>query len=292
MRRRLATVLIVLSFAAVACSDGTKTGATGTKDSKTGAGVVLLAAENTLKAGSSKIAMAADFKAEGQSFTMVGDGLFNYKTQAGTMKFKLSGDEIPEAFSGFEIRFLKSVIYMKFPDEFRQLAPNLKEWVRADVEELSEQSGFNLPGLNSFAGQDPTSALNFTRAAEDVTTVGRASVRGASTTHFRMTINLDKAVDAFPAEARSGLQKLFKDADLKELPMELWVDGSGRARRMRFALDIGKIAAAAGATGGPSSGTATITVELFEFGTPVSVSAPPAGSVSDFSELLQAGSSG
>ncbi|MGH2830678.1 MAG: hypothetical protein ACRDJM_09355, partial [Actinomycetota bacterium] len=223
MRRRpLAITVIALTLAVASCSKDTKTGSTAKDESKGGPSVVLLAAEKTISTGSSKIAMAAGFDAAGQSFQMTGEGAFDYVAQAGSLAFKVSGDEIPEAFSGFEIRFIKDTLYMKFPKEFRQLAPGLKQWVRADLKEMAKQQGVNLPGLNSFAGQDPTSALNFTRGATDVTEVGAEQVRGARTTRFSMTVDLKKAIAAFPEDARGGFEKMFDDAGITELPMELW----------------------------------------------------------------------
>lgn len=286
MRRVVASLmLVVLSAACSGGGDPRPAGAPGGEPSK----LVLDAATSTVEAGSSKVGMSVDIKTGPQSFSMVGDGAFDYRGKVGAMTFRLSGDEIPEAFSGFEMRFIKDTLFMKFPKEFAEIAPGLKEWVRADVEELSKQSGFSLPGLNSLAGQDPASVLNFTRGAESVTEVGPGSVRGVATTHYKMTIDVKKALEAFPEDARGGLDSMFSDAGIKSIPMELWLDAEGRARRLRFALDLAKFAGAVGAGSTGQEGSAAIGIEFYEFGSPVSVSAPPAGSVSEYEEFARLG---
>lgn len=283
---KLSSVVVSsLLLLGVGCGNaGDPVKASGSKGNK-GPAVVIAAAGETIKAGTSKIAMTAEFAGGGQSFAMAGEGAFDYLGQAGHMTVKLSGDEIPDAFSGFEMRFLKTIIYMKFPAEFSTLVPGLKQWVRIDVQQMAKQQGLNLPGFNTFAGQDPASAIAFMRGAKSIEEVGSETIRGTQTTHFKMIVDMQKAIEALPGDQKAGLQEMLKKAGITEMPMEGWIDAEGRLRRMRFALDVAKLTAGAGTSGAPAEGAMTITVDLFDFGTSVDVKAPPAAEVSDFSEL-------
>lgn len=286
----IAAVLLALTVTAAACGGG-ESGAP-----KSGGGsaadAVLVAAKKTTDAGSSKIAMTADFQAGETSFSMSGEGIFDYEKQAGRMAFKLIGDEIPEAFSGYEMIFTKGVVYMKFPDEFSQFLPGLKPWIKMDLDELAKQSELNLPGFNSFTNQDPTSALAFMRGAKDVKVEGKESIRGVATTHYSMTIDMKAASAELPEESRKAVEDLIEQTGLEEIPMEAWIDDEDRVRRMRFSMDLSKIGEIAGGVEPGQGGTMTIGMDLFDFGTDVSVSAPATDQVSDYSELAKLGSGG
>jgi len=283
-----AAALVALALIASACG-----GASNAPESGAGeAGAVLVAAKKTTEAGSSKIAMTADFKAGETSFSMSGEGAFDYAEHAGRMTFKLIGDEIPEAFSGYEMIFTSGVVYMRFPDEFSQFLPGLKPWIKMDLEELAKQSELNLPGFNSFTNQDPTSTLAFMRGAKDVKAEGKESIRGEVTTHYTMTIDLKEAVAEFPEEARAGLEDLIEKTGLTEIPMETWIDGDDRVRRMRFSMDLSAIGEIAGGVEPGQAGVMTIGMDLFDFGADVDVAAPAPDQTSDYAELAKLGSGG
>lgn len=285
----IAAALLALTVTASACGGGS-----GAPESGSGSAgdAVLVAAKKTTESGSSKIAMTAEFKAAETSFSMSGEGVFDYAGQAGRMTFKLMGDEIPDAFSGYDMIFTAGVVYMKFPDEFSQYLPGLKPWIKMDLDELAKQSELNLPGFNSFTNQDPTSALAFMRGAKNVKAEGKESIRGEITTHYSMTIDMKQATAEFPEDSRAALQDLIDKTGLKEIPMDAWIDGDGRVRRMRFAMDLSKIGEVAGGIEAGQAGVMTIGMDLFDFGTEVDVSAPPADQTSDYAELAKLGSGG
>jgi hypothetical protein len=99
------------------------------------------------------------------------------------------------------------------------------------------------------------------------------TVRGDATTEYSATIDLSKVA----ANAPSELQPYTSQT----VPVQLWVDGSNRLRRLTASFD---------ASGTPASGVgqADLTVELWGFGTPVQVTPPPSDQVSDATNLLPA----
>ena len=77
------------------------------------------------------------------------------------------------------------------------------------------------------------------------------------------------------------------------MPVDVFVDAQGRVRRMALQLHLGLsgLGALVGGSGqaGSSGGTPaidmTMTLDLYDFGTPVDVQAPPAGQVVSIGSL-------
>jgi len=103
-------------------------------------------------------------------------------------------------------------------------------------------------------------------------------LRGAPTTHYKMTIDLNKAVANAPESARAGLQEIFNMYSSKTLPADVWIDSDGRLRKMQYTATV--------TTQGHTT-TANTAYELYDFGTPVNATPPPANQVSDLQTLLK-----
>jgi hypothetical protein len=154
-------------------------------------------------------------------------------------------------------------------------------WLKATPDDLDTVGSF---GFGAGTG-DPSQLLEVLRGvADDVEEVGQDDVRGETTTHYRGTVDLSKALEQVPAERRAALEQQLKgfDAELAAVPAEVWVDGDGLARRLR--LDFADLAAqeVGGAT------TATLTLDLFDYGDDVTVEVPPADETTPISEVLGA----
>ena len=63
-------------------------------------------------------------------------------------------------------------------------------------------------------------------------------------------------------------------AGVKRLPMDAWVGDDGYVRKVSYRQHSGR------------NQSAKITMELYDFGSPVTVTAPPAATVIDFQKLL------
>ncbi len=283
-KRVFAVALVVLGLTVAACGAKDSGGVRpGSIDGSGDLSLVLAAAQVTTQAGSSKISVDATMSGGAQQFTMTGAGAYDYARHVGTMTLSLQGEEVPQELSGYEIRFIKQTIYMKFPAAFARIVPGLKTWVRMDPKDFASQQSGGFPGLGSLTNQDPTATLAFIQGAEDVKSVGLERVRDAQTTHFTLTVDLKKAAQALPEVARAGVGDLVSKAGLVKLPMDLWIDDQGRVRRTTITMDLSKVAA--GATPASALGLMELTTELFDFGIDVAVTAPAAGDVSEFSEV-------
>ncbi|MHB8513099.1 MAG: LolA-like protein [Actinomycetota bacterium] len=272
-RKSFAGSLVLLCAVLGACGKAT-TGASGTPEQ-----IVLLASQKTTEAKSSKIAMNIDVNAAGQATSITGDGIFDYARKIGSLMFKVQGANIPASMSsGFSMMFIYPLVYMKIPAISQMTGSRVKPWLKMDVNAIAKQQG--LSGLGALGNEDPSSNLAILRGASNVRTVGTEQVRGVDTTHYTMSVNLSEALKRLAPSQRKSVDSVFSKLGLSTFPMDVWIDNQGRVRRVTFAIDLSKASSA-------TSGMMNFKMELFDFGTPVDVSAPPADQVTDFSQIQQ-----
>ena len=111
-------------------------------------------------------------------------------------------------------------------------------------------------------------------------------MRGVETTHYKGVIDLDKAAQLAPEDTRDQVQEsidqLKEQSGLSELPVEVWIDGDGLPARVQYAF-AGSLVAPD--TEGSQDVSTIFAMELFDWGTEVTIQPPPAGEVTDISEL-------
>jgi len=247
-----------------------------------------LASTKTLEARSARMAMTMTLPGSaGGSMTAEGLEDFTQQNLSMTLKFPAMGGAQAKPMQ-MEQRLIGGVMYMK-ADVFAQgLAPG-RTWVKMDLNALSQKEGFPLADLLKQArNSDPGGQVNFLRGVQgDVVTVGHEVVRGAETTHYKVTVDVQKAGEQLPADLREKIKPLFDQLQLKTFPAEVWMDDQNRARKVTYTLDLSKAAppAKAGKAAQASTGPITMTMEFFDFGVKVDISAPPASQVADFEEL-------
>jgi hypothetical protein len=155
-------------------------------------------------------------------------------------------------------------------------------WVSATPEELGAAGGsLGLSGGTT----DPSQLLEVLRGvADDVEEAGQDEVRGVPTTRYRATVDVATAIERAPAAQRDELAAALQElgADAEAIPVEVWVDGDGLARRL--VMDFGQLVAQA--MGG--TGTATMTLELFDYGEDVDIQVPRASETTPLREAFGA----
>lgn len=185
-----------------------------------------------------------------------------------------------------EQRLIGTTMYIKVPEQAKG-SPALagKTWLKTDLEKAAQSAGIGSSGAGT--GGDPSQMLQMLGSvSNEVTEVAREDVRGVGTTHYRAVVDLTKASTQqgnTPAEA-ARLKQLLGTSTM---PVDVWVDGEGLARRMQFQMPVPK--AAAGQSG-MRDAKMMATVEYSDFGTPVDVQEPPATQTADASALGSGGS--
>ena len=240
-------------------------------------------AATTSDAGTAKVAFDTAVNAAGQNLHMTGEGAVDFERRAATMTFDvgdlLQASGLPAA-AGERWTILTNglLVYMRAPALARQL-PGGKEWLKLDVEQLAKSRNVDLGQLRQLTQNDPTQMLDYLKAVSGkIEEVGSEDVRGVATTHYRAKVDLDKVADQAPANAReafrSSIRSLERGLGGHEVPIDVWVDSDNRVRRLAEHLTVAL------------GGDVDFTVDFFDFGTPVSVTTPPAADTTDLGPLL------
>ena len=269
MRRFLVPVVAAIAFVVPACGGG------GDEPIE----VVRAAATKTASADSSRIALTMELQGA-QSGTVTADGAFQFDPPLGSMTMDLSAIPGAGAMGTMTAVVDGTVIYMKFPAEIAAQIPGGKAWVKIDMAAVGEQAGVDFAQLMQASQSDPTQALQYLRgASDDIAEVGEEQVRGVDTTHYRGTVDLRRAAAQYEGPQREAIESAIDLIGVATMPLDVWIDDDGRARKMRYSQDMSK--ASSGAVD-----TAIVTFEMYEFGVEVDAEAPPADQVTDLATLL------
>lgn len=258
-------------------------GGCGGDDGPTPFQLVSAARQATLAADSARVAIEVESTGSvltgSQPVTLDGEGAFDFEEKMGSLTVDLSALGLPGAGGKVPMVLAGDVFYIKLP---AGLGLGAKPWLKLDVKALGGQLGIDLSSLQQVGRSDPTSALNYLEgvAEGDVKEVGKEEVRGTDTTHLRMTVDLERAKAEVSEGLRDDYDQIIDQLGRSTFPAELWVDGDDRVRRLRFTLEQP-------ASEGATASSVTITQELFDFGTKVTATVPPADQVTDFAELFQ-----
>jgi hypothetical protein len=227
------------------------------------------AASKTSEAGS----LEADFAVDGQGLTGTGNGVFNNKQGSGRLKMQLvaAGRKVP-----FDSIVDGNTLYLRSP-AFSQATTHDKQWVKLNVAALSSssggQGGSDLSGILD-AAPTPANALAYLQGSLTVDKVGSEPVEGVPTTHYAVNVDLDQAAENTTGDARETVRRVIAQSGVKELPFDVWLDGNGYIRKVRYDEHAGRRQAA------------EVTMELHDFGAPVPITAPPVESVVDLTKMI------
>jgi hypothetical protein len=152
---------------------------------------------------------------------------------------------------------------MKSPLFSSQL-PSGKTWMSIDLQKAGNKLGLN---TDEFTQQDPTDLLGALRKAGSLKKVGSETIDGVDTTHYSVTIDLAKAPNG---------AKLEKVANLKSLPVDVWVDGNNQVRRLTESYT---------ATSSGQSVATNMQIDLSNYGEQVHVPVPSANDTVDMTSL-------
>jgi hypothetical protein len=281
MKRSLA--LLVLSVAAALAVVVSGCGATS---SVTGGDALAKAAAATTSAHGSKVAMTITLSSNGlpQPIHMTASGVMDNISRQGRINVDMS-DLLNATGNGSGLKASQlqateilngTVIYMRLP-LFDGKLPGNKRWVKLDIAKAGKALGINLGPLSP-TGQDPSQQIGYLRTVSDAKKVGTDTIRGVTTTHYRGVAKLDRYPDLLPASqrasARAAVQRLIKVIGTNSMPIDAWVDGGNRIRRVKVTMNT-KVAQTS------QSLRMDIQEDLYDFGTQVVATPPPAGQVFD-----------
>lgn len=162
------------------------------------------------------------------------------------------------------------VMYMRTPALATQL-PKGKTWLRVDFEKEAAKLGLDFSGI-----LDESQTLGpLQRGLVSTSRLGRETIAGKSTTHYRAIVDVHRAAAALPSYAKQvrAIEKAT-GTRLGRTTQDVWVGTDGRIRRIRSSTPTVVSGAAA---------TSVQTMTFRAYDVPVSISAPPRAQVFDFS---------
>ena len=265
MRRRVPVLFLTVSLALGGCAGG-----------PSGRDVLVAAPDKTAAALTSSVDYELTLQGGDREGSFNGQGVFDFADRRGRLSFDLSQLGVSGSRGRAEMLLLGNLIFLRLPLDLPQLGN--RPWVKIDLSSLGQQSGLTLGSLGQLQKTDPTSFMQLLRAVTgDVEDKGKEKVRGVETTHYATELDLDEVRRLTPPEVSGLVEETGSDT----LPVEAWVDGDGRLRRMKQTADLSK------ATNPELRGVGTVmtTLELSDFGVPVVVEVPPPDQVSDLAAL-------
>ncbi|HVM40987.1 MAG TPA: hypothetical protein VM618_09460 [Acidimicrobiia bacterium] len=283
MQRRLRTTIAIVVAALFGVGVAALT--TGTDGGGDEVNLIAHAADAARDAGTGRMAFEMEISAPGEgTISIDGTGVFDGDRMQMVMAFP-EGPDMP-AGAEFEMRTIDTRFFIRFPSGLSpEEMPFPTPWVVLDLAKVDPELAGALTE-EMMAGSDPSQTLEMLRGAgDDFETIGTEEVRGVSTTHYRVTVDMAKAVAEVPAEHRAAVERAMED--FREqlgstlLPMDVWLDDAGLPRRMAMDFDFSALEGVA-----PGSNM-RMTIDMFDYGTPVSVEEPPANEVTDISEMAE-----
>ncbi len=245
---------------------------------------VAAAATKTQNAGGANVALTVSVtNPAGKSFALSASGSFDDQQGDVTIDASqaLGAAGLSSGSNGqVELRYLEEsgdpVLYANLPFLADKL-PGGKAWIRLDLQQVGQKLGVDLNQVLSQVGQNPGQFLDLLRASGSVEAVGTETVDGASTTHYKATIELDKVAGEVGGTIGQALyDRLSAQGAPSSIPVEVWVGDDGLVRRV--ALDE------TASSGGQTTGV-KVQVDISDYGTPVTVTAPPSDQVIDLTGL-------
>ncbi len=222
----------------------------------------------------------------GRSFVLPFSGAFDNGNRNFSFVMDMSslagqmGDEIPEGFEDLlgdmEVRQIGETTYIKFP-LFNMFFGAQTEWVSAPSDEAASATG-------DFASATPSNPSDFLREFEKadgtVEEIGRETVRGVETTRYRVVFDMETLLEQATPEQRAEIEAQGP-LPLDELPMDIWTSDDGLVYRYQIDIDGSAVETA------PGEGfeSMVMTFEMYDYGEPIVIEAPPADEVTDIESL-------
>ena len=233
---------------------------------------VVSAVDTAIAGGSANLTATGSIVAAGQTVTVTGTGSIDFTNSAVSLNLTAhaAGQQINE-----QAVYLAGVVYEQLP-EIAQVAPG-KSWVSLDLSSLTQAAGQEDNGL----GGNPLAMLHVLALQGNTVTDGGATTLGGQSVHeYDVSLN--------PAVIQKELDSANLPAWLKQAVSQVTVHGGSEKV---YIDDAGQLAGSSYVVEETAGAAGTVSVSeslgFSDYGTPVSISAPPADEVIPFSQLLQ-----
>ncbi len=208
---------------------------------------------------------------------ITGSGAFDYTTHDGSFSLNVSSLASSLGTGTLNVVVAGGTAYVQLPPSLPSVGG---KWVAESSSSLSGSGNV----LGGSAPGDPSELLSALQAAgAQVTNLGATQIGGTDVTEYLVNVDLSKLASvAGSGVSAQDVQSAEQALGSSTLPMHVWIDGSGRVRRLSMSFTVNPSSSGA-STGGP--GRADIVFDITHYGVPVQVTPPPASEVIPASEL-------
>jgi len=294
MSRQLAGALVAPLLLITACARSADDDAAVQVETGAAAVQALRAAPDVAaEAGTAAFEMVISGSDAGDdALELVATGVFDSGAQRMAMKMdfgamlgglaEASGEDLPPGMDE-PVRFVAdgTTVYLRIP--MLDALTGTSGWLSATPEDLGGATAAFGLGASAY---DPSTLLEVLRGATDeVRSAGQEEVRGVLTTRYAVTVRPAEALEQAPAQQREHLQRQLDQlgAADSEIPVDVWVDAAGLPRRVTMAF-----AGLVPQTGSDEDASIQISIELFDYGEPVTIEVPSADEVTPYADAFGA----
>jgi hypothetical protein len=273
MRSLRALVLPALAAVAVAGCGGSSG---GPKQPSPHARVAHAADVSSSEPGfKASMSLSADLGSSGQA-SANGSGSFSATDKSGSMSATLSLPGSAAALGQIETQLITSGddVYIKLPSTLATVTG--KQWLRLNVEQIGKTA--SVPGLGSVAKyaamlSDPSQYFGYLNAISKagIQDLGKQTIHGVETTHYRAQLDLNKLTGAVPAADRAATAQIVpalqQQTHVSQIPIDVWIDSTDHVRRIALSES----------SKSSQNVSFSLTTDFSDYG-PQQVPAPPPGS--------------
>ncbi len=199
---------------------------------------------------------------------MTGEIVYNDEGEAGTIEFP--NPETGEM-AEMEIVFAGTMMYMR-SDSFGSL-PDDRSWIGLDVSFGGE---LELPAP---AGADAKGELEMLESVSGVRKLGKAQVRGVSTTRYGGVVSVSEQASKLRDEGAERVASWVEENGSPQR-LEVWIDGREMVRRIRL---VGSMPS----EDGEGMTTTDMRMDFFDFGVIPEIEVPAEGEVFDATSIAE-----
>lgn len=270
---------LALALALVGCgetTEGTPTAAFG--DAKS---LVSAASESTAKQKSSKMTMEMKMG----PITATGNGVGLYDGANSKMAMTMSMDMSAAGMGPMEIemRMLDGVVYMKMPSGMAGMpeGDQSKPWIKMDLSDMAGAGGMDISKM--MEQNDPTKMLELLEESGKLTGTEQTQVDGRPATKYSFDVDFKKMMEQYGG----GLGQMgdLDGLDMDSMPMHVWINAENLP--VQFTIDMSDVmkkaveSAGSSAPAGMNFDNASMTMKYTDWGTEVTVEAPPKSEISE-----------
>jgi hypothetical protein len=219
---------------------------------------VLAAAVSGTSTQTARIAITESVQSTGMSISFTETGEFDFANSRGMLTMS--------APFGMTELLLPPKVYLKISGDGGGSLPHGKTWIEIDagsVDSLSTMFSVESPG-------DLLAWLTAVAGSERI--VGATTIRGVPVTEYQVNIDPAKMAAKASGQERASLSQFAKSFGNGSIPVDVWVDNHDLLRQMRLSLR-------GPGQAGAANSALVVSIDFYDFGVPVRVSAPPAAQV-------------